>query len=42
MNPEERDLQRVASVLIAIALRLAEQSEEGGDDADGGLRQGLD
>ncbi len=42
MNPAERDLQRVASVLIAIALRLTEPDEEGDDDADGGIRPSLD
>lgn len=41
MNPGERDLQRVACVLIAIALRLTESSEEGDDDADGGIRPSL-
>lgn len=43
VSDEMPDWNRVAVVLIRVALRLAEDREpEGEDDADGGLLQGLD
>lgn len=44
MVSEERDLTRVASVLIAIGLRILEKEsrKEGDDEFDCGVRPGVD
>ena len=43
MNPEKANLQRVASVLVSIGLRLVErEEEEENGDIDGGLLPRLD
>jgi hypothetical protein len=43
MTSSRVDVQRVASVLVAIAIRVSETDDEGGeDDADGCVLSGVD
>lgn len=43
MTSSRADLQRVACVLVAIAVRISETDDESGeDDADGCLLSGVD